>query len=308
VSEKEVNKHLAPATAATSLDTAISLKSWFGNIIHSLTLDYNGTTVIQQTPFINMYNCFQLLTTFSYQDCLSQGPTIGFFPDDPDSWTYEPTMSPHGIGVCNNTNLVVDDVVAGKHFAARSGLGNVGVRERQLQYIHDPAGVIGETGNYTQLQQEQQATNLYRSYLFKKTDKSATTTGHFQHHIIATVYLKHIHSFFENVPLIKGAFMSLTLTLNNSSCEIKTYSGDHGTAANRNDMELVSSTNAVGGVLPFMITSTKGDNGGKSLIPADGAANTVEAIANISVGRTCLDNNIASFVSQVFGCLSIPNA
>lgn len=33
-----------PATAATSADYAIGLKNWYGSIVHSFTLDYNGTT------------------------------------------------------------------------------------------------------------------------------------------------------------------------------------------------------------------------------------------------------------------------
>ena len=36
---------------ATPADFAISLKNWYGSIVHSLTLDMNGTTIIQQTPF-----------------------------------------------------------------------------------------------------------------------------------------------------------------------------------------------------------------------------------------------------------------
>ena len=34
----------APATAATSCDFNFGLKNWYGSIIHSFTLDYNGTT------------------------------------------------------------------------------------------------------------------------------------------------------------------------------------------------------------------------------------------------------------------------
>jgi hypothetical protein len=41
------NGVFAPATAATSADYAIGLKNWFGSIIHSFTLDYQGTTIIQ---------------------------------------------------------------------------------------------------------------------------------------------------------------------------------------------------------------------------------------------------------------------
>lgn len=67
-----------PLTAASSADYCVGLKNWFGQIIHSFTLDYNGTTIVQQTPFINMWNSFKLMTSLSYNDVLTQGPTIGF--------------------------------------------------------------------------------------------------------------------------------------------------------------------------------------------------------------------------------------
>ena len=301
LSEKAVNLLLEPATAATSLDTAVSFKSWFGNIIHSMTLDVNGVTVIQQTPFINMWNNFQLLTTFSWGDVESQGSTIGFYPDDPDAWRYEPTMSPSGIGVCNNLNRIQTGQAtdqAGAFFRQRADAGNVGLWKRQLQHIYDPAGVVGTGATFSTLQTTQQANNLYRGYIFNKTNKGAAATGRIQHHIMATVPLKQLHSFWNNIPLCKGLFCKLTLTLNNSSCEIKTYAANHGTAANQSDMELISSTNAVGGVFPLMITSTLGENGGKSLIPPNGNANAPNIVANVSVGRTCTDNAIASLVDS----------
>ena len=34
----------APASAATSVDYAMGFKNWFGTMIHSMTLDMNGTT------------------------------------------------------------------------------------------------------------------------------------------------------------------------------------------------------------------------------------------------------------------------
>ena len=50
-----------PAQNEDSADYCLGLKNWFGQIIHSFTLDYNGTTIIQQTPYLNMWNCFKLM-------------------------------------------------------------------------------------------------------------------------------------------------------------------------------------------------------------------------------------------------------
>ena len=64
---------ITPATTGNSADMAFGLKNWFGSIIHSLTLDLAGTTIIQQTPFCSMWNNFKLMTTLSFQDVLTNG-------------------------------------------------------------------------------------------------------------------------------------------------------------------------------------------------------------------------------------------
>lgn len=46
---------LAPATAATSCDYALGLKNWIGTIFHNFTIEYNGTTIAQQTNYIYLF-------------------------------------------------------------------------------------------------------------------------------------------------------------------------------------------------------------------------------------------------------------
>ena len=82
----------------TSSDYAIGLKNWFGSIIHSFTLDYQGTTIIQQTPYLNMWNCFKLMTSLSWNDVITSGSTIGFYPDEPLAWQYFAAATPAGQG------------------------------------------------------------------------------------------------------------------------------------------------------------------------------------------------------------------
>ena len=37
-------------------DSCLSLKNWYGSVIHSVSLDINGNTIIQQTPFQSLWN------------------------------------------------------------------------------------------------------------------------------------------------------------------------------------------------------------------------------------------------------------
>jgi hypothetical protein len=138
-----VNCNLAPGAGIGAADYAIGLKNWFGQIIHSFTLDYNGTTIIQQTPFINMWNTFKLLTTLSYGDVITQGPTIGFYPDTSSSWYFQnpngtlPTdatlpvnNSQNGLFVCNNDLNMLGTTISssissvGNRFICSAGLSN----------------------------------------------------------------------------------------------------------------------------------------------------------------------------------------
>ena len=70
----------ANQNSGSSCDFAVGLKNWYGTIIHSFTLDYNGTTIIQQTPYIGMVNSFRLMNTLSFDDLQTQSAQLGFIP------------------------------------------------------------------------------------------------------------------------------------------------------------------------------------------------------------------------------------
>lgn len=272
----------APATAATSLDYAIGLKNWFGSVIHSLTLDYNGTTIIQQTPFVNMWNSFKLMTTLSMNDVATMGSTIGFYPDDPLSWSYCETASVDGQGVCNNTNYTegFGVIVDGVFNSYKSNNGNVGLLKRQTYINYDTAA---DSGEFTYAAQLAAPNNIWKSYVSKKQNYAAgppVVPALYQVSVRATIYLKHLHSFFQMVPLLKGVYMKMTLNLNNASTSI--------TVAGGGAVSLTSVNVPVGGVNPLMIASKMTSNGS--------AAGLVAGVwtASLSVGAQCLEPSQAN--------------
>jgi hypothetical protein len=155
----------------SACDYVMGLKNWFGTMIHSFTLDMNGTTIIQQTPFINMVNCFKLMTSLSWNDVITQGQTIGFYPDDPTSFLLGgvtastqgdsltggvgnlPTAV--GVGVCNNTlfpasvpySPATSAITAFADYDA--GAGNLGLTRRMQMINLDPDALIGGSGQST---------------------------------------------------------------------------------------------------------------------------------------------------------------
>lgn len=326
-------------------DSCIGLKNWFGQIIHSFTLDYNGTTIIQQTPYINMWNSFKLMTSLCYDDLLTQGSSIGFYPDDAGSWVFTtPTVAPYpaeigyqggsatGQGVCNNFNAYNASqnpagIALGTFTAYASGALNSGYVNRQKAIVYNPVN-----GNASYLQTANAATQLWKSYIFNQfsnpTPGVTAAGGVMQIAITATVYLKHIHAFFNMCPLLKGVFMKMTMNLNNSSTNFVAGWGSAASPASVPFLAATGVSNSVGGVLPMMITSASSygvavippdsavldsyqpegpvqyvwyANGGVNLLPrlTPGNAQVPNAsrsyTLNLSVGSRCLDSTIASF-------------
>jgi len=282
----------APATAGTSCDYALGLKNWFGSIVHSITCDYNGTTIIQQTPFINMWNSFKLMTTLSWNDVITTGASIGFYPDDPLSWSYATAVAPSGVGVCNNTNYQGTGfgvTVTGAYNNYRSNQGNEGFLKRQTFINYDPAGVSG-SGTYAGLLTATSASNIWKSYISQKVNSTASVPGVFQISVRATIYLKHLHSFFQNVPLLKGVFLKLTLNLNNSSVTFDS-------SAAGGNLTLSESSVPSGGVQPLMIASAAANNGGAACFVAG------TYIASLSVGSICLNQSQRSLANVLGGAV-----
>ena len=297
---------IIPATAGNSCDLAVGLKNWFGSIIHSFTLDYNGTTIVQQTPFINMWNSFKLMTTLSWADVATIGSTIGFYPDDPLAWSFEAYAAAGtvvGSGVCNNSNLATagnSAASSGRFNSFHSQTGNMGLLARQQYIQFDPAGTTGATGAaYNTIMSAANAQSLWKSYVSVRQNYAAgppVILPIWQCSVMATVYLKHIHSFFQQAPLLKGVFMKMTLNLNNTTTQITRGSAASGAATQQ--IALVS--NAVGGVNPLMIASTVANNGGNG-ISADGTGATL--YYDLSVGATVLNPTVASKVGGSTGTL-----
>lgn len=259
--------NIIPETTGSSADMAFGLKNWFGSIIHSFTLDYNGTTIIQQTPFCSLWNVFKLMTTLSYQDVLTNGSQMGFYPDDPLSWGFNASAGLNGVGTFNNRNSIVPAQVSGA-FASYK-YGNEGFLARQQYIAYDPdalsgGGSAGDNGDaYSTLLTSTSCNSLYKSYINKKQNTDVGVYAVIQYTIMATLQLKHLHNFFQNIPLLKGVFMRMTMNLNQTSVTLTT-TAPAGTLAT-----LSASVNSpLGGVSPIMIASA--DTPSSVAVPSGG--------------------------------------
>jgi len=285
--------NLQPATAATSCDYALALKNWSGSLIHSLTLDYNGTTIIQQTPLQGIWNVFKLQCSLSWDDIITQGASIGFYPDSALSFAYHSTASTSGIGITNNQNNSASDtpVVSG---ALNSYLAhNPAIAKRQMLYNYDPAGLTAPAGvAFSSLLTATACQQSFKSFVLTKVNGVATASGGvFQQCCMVQVKLKHLHSYFDNCCLLKGVFMRLTMNLNNTSFSF-TSAGAGG------NITLGSITSAYSGVNPLMLCSAIAGAGNALTFAAD------TYIASVAVGARALASGVAGATNVAQGTLA----
>jgi hypothetical protein len=234
-----------PDVAGTSADYVFGLKNWYGSIIHSMTLDLNGTTIVQQTPYIGMWNTFKLMTSLSLDDLKTQGSAIGFYPDTADAvgvLNADTRAGTNGSTV-NNSPVGAFDVVGGVFNPA--GTFNEGLLRRQQAWNFDPAGLSSGGAAFSTLITTPNLNLLWKSYIFNKIGADAAVQGVFQVAITAIIKLKHLHSFFDRIPLAKGLFFKMTLNLNQSSVALTTGAASVITACAVNS--------PLGGVSPIMV-------------------------------------------------------
>ena len=298
LTDAAANTAFAPLTPGTSADYSCGLKNWYGSIIHSLQVEWNGVTVIQQTNFQGLYNTFKLMTTLSYNDILAQGSEIGFYPDDALSVIFKrDAVSVNGRGTCFTQNAMSVPVVSGVDTTYNTG--NIGFFKRQQYINYDPAGLTSPGAQaFSELLTGAACNTAFKSYIFNKVNGAVGVRGCVQWAINGIVRLKHLHNLFEKMPLLKGVYLKITLQLNNSSVNF-TSAGVGG------NLTVNSVSSASGGVIPIQIASAAAGNGSAACFP------NVTLDVSLSVGATpLLSSQVAASTVSPLGrniTLNVPS-
>jgi len=275
------NAGMANATAKSKL---IGMKNSYTSIIHSFSCDLNGTNIIQNTPFTELYNAFQLMTSLSWDDVKTQGSTIGFYPDDALSASSNTANRPTGSASAtfNNQDLIQENA---QTIACLGNIGNKGFSER-LKYInYDATGKINGSANevaQSVFLSTASADTLYKNQVFTLHAGGVGDSPVVQVQVMAVIKLRHLHNFFNHVPLAKGLQFRFILNFNQHT---QTITND----ATNITAEAVAKSQ-YGGICPFIVSSASANNGGVGTIAAAGSIR-----ADLSIGKTCLDNTLANY-------------
>ena len=277
--------------SAIATDFACGLKNSYTQLISSMNIEYNNSSVVQITNFTNMYISYKLNTTLCVDDVVIVGSQIGFALDTAQSWYYGNSSSVAGMGSINND----DDIVATNFASAYQGVsGNIGFARRQLNTVF----TSGQSGVSTILgaSWSSVASQWQKNY----TVKSATAiNGYYQQswNILATWRLKDLSDFFEKMPLVRGAYIKLYLNLNQSKT-ILTIDGATGKLSTTN-----SSLTVYGGnTNPLMIASARTSASGLYPLKTAVVAGTVSKTFTFSVSLlNSLDSNCYSPYNKYSG-------
>jgi hypothetical protein len=267
---------------------AIGLKNGYYQLIHSLSVEYNNTNVVQLTPFLNHYVTYKLMTTLSESDLEKWGTHMGFFPDGWQSHDYDQTaalpttiLGSAGKGSVNNKNLPAGGQSIKTQADVRRFNSNAGLQHRTINCT----GIDG--------------TNTTTTALFDNTTRLSDLARNFYAHQVATnvdafyvmaqIRLKDIADFFDKLPLTRGAYLRILVNTNTSEHRIR-YAVDQA-ASNvvRVENLLHTSATVTGGTTPLMVASAEGQ---------DNLSTTAQNLRAQGGNFWCQNNNINGSVSK----------
>ena len=243
-----------PPTTTTIADYAWAFKNGFWQMINSMSVEFNNQNIIQQTPFLNVFRSFKAHTSFSSDDLLNEGSSIGYYPDSAGSWAYEAltadnartTANPnqsrgYNTGLTNNTNSqdfdirVLATTNAGASTAYPSngiaGAPSVGASSTLLYGgASNPDSRLFNPNNVNEGMRQRQASmgfdteagalnqqavnNRGSCNTVLRSSKEQTVAGVITWKVYAKLRLKDLAEFFEKCPLLKGSTMRFYINTN----------------------------------------------------------------------------------------------
>ena len=183
------------------------------NLLDSVMVEINGTTIHQQVRSINEVLIWKLMSSLSASDLLKDGATLQFAPDEPASWAWAAAASPSGLGLTNNLIAIP---AAGVDFGLvatgqTASVANSGLLKRQTYLSYDVAA--GGRAAFTSVANMQTMAQAY----FAET---GIANQEYVWYMMATLRLKDIAPVFATLPPVKGLAVRLTLGLNQSDTVI----------------------------------------------------------------------------------------
>jgi hypothetical protein len=241
---------------------AWAFKSGFWNMINSMTVEFNNQNIIQQTPFLNVFRSFKANTSFSQDDLLNEGSSIGFYPDSPAGWSYDVDFNTtatytnstgQNIPFTNNQDAGVPVIVQGSGVATQgnfaysstpaagvpsfpaatsmvysgsqiqNGLGfNEGMFTRQGWYNNNSSQTTANPPVTSNTTGQATLNPLSATQTVLRSSLVSSVAGSATWNVYAKLRLKDLADFFEKAPLLKGSTIRFYINTNQSIISFST--------------------------------------------------------------------------------------
>lgn len=312
---------LYPTTAVTGWDAlttcnfAAGLKAGYWNVIDSLSVEYNNTTVIQLTRTSNYYLNYKMTSSLSMSDVIKTGSTIGFWPDTVEAFEYSGAAAPSGRGISNNKDFGFENLYPSNrgilYNAAAVNLGasplgvantlqgdafdglyatnypaitgttqataNFGLYKRQQAIAFDPT-----QAPYSSFLNTSATQQLLKSYFASVSNGTTANAGYKVWKITATIYLRHLHDFFDKIVPVKGAYFRFVVNTNTGYATLSSSLQAATTTTPALTKWTQTASTFPNNTVPVMLASSQPGQG-SSLIDPDGTKTWILQLGIASV-------------------------
>lgn len=189
---------------STITDALVCNKNAWLNLIHSVNIEYANGAVYPPSDNVNMYLNWKLHESMSELEETLNGDFISYSKDTSNSWSYNATANSQGEGICNNNNALTVNAesYADDNNGRLSTMVNSGLVRRQQKLMSYKG--MGRNAIFSD--------DAIKEELLDYVDNSS---GQKIYYISAFIRAKDL-PFFDNLPLIRGAPVRVTFTMNNN--------------------------------------------------------------------------------------------
>jgi len=223
----------------------MGLKNSSLQLIDSLILQYNGTSVIQNSIFTNVIQQFKILASWTQEDLTKWGAATVTSVDSTDSFHFSNvTASTFGDGTSNNS--IAPIVATPTTIASTNYSYNKGFMERLLVTGLNPNGAVNG------LQTENAASSAFIAKNFYGTTVvgGGPTVHYWQ--VMLTLRCKDLSDFFDKIPLMMSGRIDLTINFNTFGGKV---SCTQASAAADTQLQTTQWNQLAGHCCPFMIAA-----------------------------------------------------
>ena len=324
----------APLSSTLALDWSVGMKNGFFQIIHSLTVEFNNGSIVQQTPFLNVFSSFKNLTSWSQEDLKNWGSVCGFYPDNAKSWIYNNNstaastvnlLNTSGQGLCNNRNAPLVQIASiGTTLATNTQYNstttatlasndfranyNEGLYKRQSWLNFN---LTASAGTITSTSANQVALLATTSGVLTSTGLNAIFMSYVQQDaktrsivFDAVVRLKDVCDFFQKCPLLKGSTMRIYINTNQTYFTCDAINAEYTSAASgvqsASGILALTATPTIlggGGTNPVMVASMDIGQGMYPMVPI--AVATTLTKESLKIGLSVVKTQFSGFTTVV---------